>query len=61
MAKGNNNEPGWVTELRNCKKCGNLIEKGALPVFYEAGDYSADILFIFEAPNRQDTFNSDKV
>ena len=61
-------EPEWRLKLRKCRKCHELEEplvfigkEGiARPLFYEGGALDADILFVLEAPNRDDTFDPDK-
>ena len=57
-------DPGWLTEMRTCIRCTRttprLIAEGAHPLFFEEGNPESDILFVFEAPNQEDTYNPRK-
>lgn len=55
----------WETYTRNtseCNYCRNLriLDKEAFPLFMRNAPESTDVLFIWEAPNRDDTYNSRK-
>ncbi len=61
-------EPTWRQEIRSCRtcheKCPEVIYAGpegeARPLFHEEGNLDADLLFVVEAPNYDDTFDLDK-
>ena len=61
-------EPPWRAEMRACRRCfkqhPEVIYAGpegeARPLFHEQGDLEADLLFVAEAPNFEDTFYPDK-
>lgn len=55
----------WTRFVKNSKKCtqcscDGLLDKGAFAIFQKEEPRSFDILFILEAPNRDDTYNPDK-
>ncbi|OGT96852.1 MAG: hypothetical protein A2X80_12765 [Geobacteraceae bacterium GWB2_52_12] len=55
----------WESYVRSSLKCDlcqgqNLLDAAAHPLFMEAAPNSTDILFIWEAPNKDDTCNPDK-
>lgn len=55
----------WTSFVENHKKCAKckrdgLLDNGAFPVFQKEAPRSFDILFILEAPNRDDTYNPRK-
>lgn len=62
------NLPDGLKQIRKCRICHKvetplvfLGDSGdARPLFFEEGNYGADILFILEAPNKTDTFEADK-
>jgi len=53
-----------VNELRHCRICHKeappFIDPKSFPLFMKNPPQSTDILFILEAPNRDDTYNSQK-
>lgn len=61
-------EPGWRLRIRRCRRCYEIApplaffgeEGAARPLFHEEGDLESDILFVLEAPNLSDTFDSHK-
>ncbi len=52
----------FVESRRKCAKCkcDGLLDHGAFAVFQKEAPRSFDILFILEAPNRDDTYNPKK-
>ena len=55
----------WETfkeQTISCRKCGlkNILDSAAFPLFMRNEPKNTDILFIWEAPNRDDTYNSNK-
>ena len=62
------NEPTWRREMRACRMCNEECpeaiysgsEGEARPLFHEEGNLNSDLLFVVEAPNYDDTFDSDK-
>lgn len=55
----------WTRFVKNRKectqcRCEGLLNKGAFPIFQEEKPRSFDILFILEAPNRLDTYDTGK-
>ena len=61
-------EPGWHQAIRSCRRCHEQCpqaiysgpEGDAYPLFHERGNLDADVLFVAEAPNLDDTFDPDK-
>jgi uracil-DNA glycosylase len=51
-----------VNELRQCRICHkespSFVDPESFPLFMESPPQNTDIIFIFEAPNRDDTYNS---
>lgn len=62
------NLPDWLEQMRKCRICHEMETplvflgepEDAHPLFFEEGNYGADILFVLEAPNETDTFDADK-
>jgi len=52
----------FIESRRKCTQCScnGLLDKGAFAVFQKEAPRSFDILFILEAPNRDDTYNPKK-
>lgn len=55
----------WEAYVRNTSECDycrnlNILDSGAFPLFMRTTPASTDVLFILEAPNRDDTYNSEK-
>jgi uracil-DNA glycosylase family 4 len=55
----------WETYIRNTSECDycrnlNILDNRAFPLFMRTGLASTDVFFIWEAPNRDDTYNSRK-
>jgi uracil-DNA glycosylase len=53
----------WETYKRRCmkcKRCQGLLDNAAFPLFMKWPPKSTELLFIWEAPNRDDTCNPDK-
>jgi uracil-DNA glycosylase len=52
----------FVTRWSKCRQCKDegLLDGCAFPIFAEKAPLSFDILFILEAPNRDDTYNPAK-
>lgn len=52
----------FVEQHRRCSQCRNesLLDQRAFPLFAKHPSQSFDILFILEAPNRDDTYNPKK-
>jgi len=61
-------EPAWHQEIRMCRRCHNECpeaiysgpEGDAYPLVQKEGNLEATILFVAEAPNWGDTFDTDK-
>lgn len=55
----------WRAAMRSCRLCLDTdpplsytgSEGSAMPLFHEEGNLDADVLFVMEAPNRDDTFD----
>lgn len=47
-------------DLSLCTRCQSLLEPGAYPLFQKAPSLPCRVLFILEAPNRDDTFDPAK-
>jgi uracil-DNA glycosylase family 4 len=59
------NETLWsdyINTTSNCKLChnDNLLDKKAFPLFIKNTPVKTDLLFVLEAPNRDDTYNAMK-
>lgn len=52
----------FIENRRKCTecKCNGLLDEGAFAVFQKEAPRSFEILFVLEAPNRDDTYNPDK-
>ena len=55
----------WQTFSAECRRCirckvGGLLDPNAFPILMKDPPASTDILFILEAPNRDDTYNPTK-
>ena len=50
----------FVSEAQKCQDCKGLLDKNAFPVFMKNVPLHCEILFILEAPNRDDTYNPSK-
>jgi len=54
----------WQKFKVECKKCNcckkdNLLDSKAFPILMKSSPRKTDILFVLEAPNRDDTYNPD--
>lgn len=52
----------FATECGQCAQCkaAGLLDSEAFPVLMKVPPQSTDVLFVLEAPNRDDTYNSSK-
>lgn len=48
------------SELSVCERCQALLEPGAFPLFQKSPTLPCRVLFVLEAPNRDDTYNPSK-
>ena len=57
-------DPTWRVAIRDCRLCHEaeppLVHPAAKPLLHEEGDLGADVLFVAEAPNREDTLDPAK-
>lgn len=65
---GDSREPSWRAAIRTCRLCIDTtppliyvgVEGTAAPLFHEEGNTNAEVLFVVEAPNYDDTFELSK-
>lgn len=60
-----NKSAEWQEFKNECKQCNrckneNLLDPEAFPILMKSPPRKTDILFVLEAPNRDDTYNSNK-
>jgi uracil-DNA glycosylase family 4 len=57
-------EPAWLGEIRGCRDCHQVcpwaVHPRGQPLLHEGGNLDADVLFVAEAPNYEDTVDPRK-